>query len=305
MDDRTVIREGIFEWNTMDDRTVIREGIFNRSVRINKAIFDGCGLIATYTNEESHAVSIWAEDTGLLVKTIVGHTDTIRDIAFDGKGLLASCSQDRTIRICDVASGDCISIFRPRVNHSRKRAADNLPPAKGDLQGDVFRVLFDGTGILATTDHSIVRLWDVVTGKCRVLYEGELVGLGWYNHGSAMAFDGCGNIALAMGGSSLNIRVYDTSTLTLIKSIPVGLAHINPSSTWSIGFDGRGHIVRSANDGEIQIYDTVSGELVNKLKVEAPAAWDKIWRHLVISDNGLLAGTCSGKTEGSIRMWLY
>jgi len=46
--------------------------------------------------------------TGNCLKTLEGHTSYVTSIHFDGNGLLASGSNDKTIRLWEVSTGNCL-----------------------------------------------------------------------------------------------------------------------------------------------------------------------------------------------------
>jgi WD40 repeat protein len=49
---------------------------------------------------------LWNTVTGLLIKSFLGHKSNVRSIAFSSDGLqLASCSDDKTIKIWDLGTG--------------------------------------------------------------------------------------------------------------------------------------------------------------------------------------------------------
>jgi len=50
---------------------------------------DGKGLLAT-CYDHSYDITLWEVSTGKPLKKLVGHTNTVCKVAFDGNGLLAS-----------------------------------------------------------------------------------------------------------------------------------------------------------------------------------------------------------------------
>ena len=72
----------------------------------------------------------------------MGHTDAIRSVDFDGKGLLASGSDDKTIRLWEVSTGNCLKTLVGHTNY-------------------VMSVYFDGKGLLASgSGDRTIRLWE-------------------------------------------------------------------------------------------------------------------------------------------------
>ena len=84
-----------------------------------------------------------------------GHTESVNRVVFspDGK-MLASASQNRTIRIWDVATG------------AHKLTGHNAY---------IYSVAFspDGKTLASGSENGRIRLWDITTGQYRVTLEGH------------------------------------------------------------------------------------------------------------------------------------
>eukprot|EP01051_Picozoa_sp_SAG22_P001453 SAG22_NODE_57_length_23647_cov_11.746688_7_plen_79_part_00 len=78
---------------------------------------------------------------------MVGGDSDVRSVAFDASGgTLASGSDDQTVKLWDVASGECL---RTLEGHSRHSA--------------VYSVAFDASGgtLASGSGDQMVKLWDV------------------------------------------------------------------------------------------------------------------------------------------------
>jgi len=61
-------------------------------------------------------IDVWDSQTGSLVNRLEGHTDTVTSVAFSPEAaMVASCSEDHTIRIWNVPSYDCRCILEGRI----------------------------------------------------------------------------------------------------------------------------------------------------------------------------------------------
>jgi WD40 repeat protein len=108
-------------------------------------------------------------ESGEQLKTFVGHSGLVKSVAYSPDGrLLASCGRDTTIRIWDIASGNCLKTLGTDDFFTSSMVCFSL---------DSKQILFGG---------DTLQLWDIKTGRCLRTFEGHT--------------DSVGSIALSRNG---------------------------------------------------------------------------------------------------------
>ncbi len=83
-----------------------------------------------------------------LINTLSGHKGSVTSVSFDREGLLASGSNDTTIKLWNTKTGECL---RTLTGHG----------------SFVNSVSFDAEGLLASgSADSTIKLWNTTTGEC-------------------------------------------------------------------------------------------------------------------------------------------
>eukprot|EP01052_Picozoa_sp_SAG31_P025190 SAG31_NODE_2195_length_6220_cov_9.014703_1_plen_439_part_10 len=132
--------------------------------------------------------SQWHDLTTVL-QTLEGHSRGVNSVAFDASGgTLASGSHDQTVKLWDVASGECL---RTLEGHS-----DSVESVAFDASG----------GTLASGSHDqTVKLWDVASGECLRTLEGHSDSV------ESVAFDASGG-TLASGSDDQTVKLWDVAS---------------------------------------------------------------------------------------------
>ncbi len=170
-------------------------------------------------------IRLWRVDNGEQISILQGHTQLINCVDFSPEGdFLASCSEDETIRLWDIESGETTRQF---VEHGR-----------------FIRFSPDGR-ILASASHdNKIRLWDVSTGMEIKTLEGHTDRI------NSLSFSNDGQ-TIASASWDQTIRFWNVITGEQIAQL---IGHLDKVS--SIEFNPKKNIVASGSaDRTIRFWD--------------------------------------------------
>jgi len=171
------------------------------------------------------------------------HTAVIRRISVDRENrLLATASQDKTIRLWDAGTGSLLRIIRPPVgegNEGQLFAVALAPDGKTVATGGLTQ--YEG-GISKPIDFAIF-LFDAGTGRLLRRLKGLPNGI------THLVFSRDGRYLAACLGEE-GIRIYRTSDYTLAKE-----DKDYGESSWGADFDATGGLVTTSRDGYLRRYD--------------------------------------------------
>ena len=172
-------------------------------------------------------VRLWDARTGEHKKTLEGHSDSVRCVAFSPDGLtLASGGdiKDKTIRLWDVPTG----ALRLTLDGNTNRVSSIAYSPDG--------------ATLASCSDGIIRIWDARSGKEQQVLKPS-------SGGSIVAYSPVADTLVSAGGKS--IRLWDTRTLTLLKNLET-----TTGSVTSVGLTPDGNtLATGSSDGTILVWD--------------------------------------------------
>jgi WD40 repeat protein len=199
-----------------------------------------------------------------------GHSKSlwVSSVAFSPNGqMLASCSFDRTVKLWDVHSGECLRTFEGHTNW-------------------LWTVAFssDGKTVASGGDDQTARLWNIATGESKILKDHQ----GWV---WSVTFSPDDQF-LATGSYDKTIRLWNVSTGKCLKILE---GHEN--SVWSLAFSPDGQILASGSlDYTVKFWNVSSGECFNTLRGHS-----KEVRSIAFSADGQILA--SGSFDQTIRLW--
>ena len=201
--------------------------------------------------------------------SLEGHTSTVTKIVFSPDGAtLASVSEDRTIRLWDVATG----------THKHTLTGHN---------SYIYSVAFspDGLTLASGSENGRIRFWNVITGQYRVTLEGHSSSVG------SVAFSPDGQ-TLASGSSDHTIRLWNATTGLYKVTLEGHSETIN-----SVAFSPDGQTLASgSSDRTIRLWNATTGFHEQTLTGHTQEVYDVSF----IEDGKILASRGGNNT---IRLW--
>jgi WD40 repeat protein len=205
-------------------------------------------------------------------KQFNGATNLVWSVAFNPNGqYLASGSEDRTIRVWNLVTGECVQTLS---EHSRRIWSVAYSPIANPEHL-----------IASSSDDHTIKLWQPSTGKCLQTLHGHL---NWVN---SVTFSPNGTL-LASGGGDNTVKLWDVQTGKCLHTFEGHSRWV-----WSVAFDAKGQVLASASgDGTIKLWHIKQRECIATIPVEGGF----VSAIAFSSTNGFLAASCG---DTAIRIW--
>ena len=223
-------------------------------------------LLATGTFD---MMRLWSVETGELVRTIEGHSDMVRSVAFAASPeIFATASDDRTVKVWQTRSGALLHTLKDHSDWVRSVAIDS-----------------HGRTLASGSDDRTIKIWDIERGTVRHTLRGHI------SFVMSVVFDPSGAI-LASGGYDATVRIWDAHRGQLRRTMQG-----HDSFVACVVFDRKGKTLASGGgDGTVKIWDPQSGKLLRTVEGHTAAI-----HSIAYSPDGRLFASFSD--DQTIRLW--
>ena len=213
------------------------------------------------------SINLFAQDFHFT--PLEGHTSRITELVFSADGsTLASASEDRSIRLWDVATG----------THKHTLTGHN---------SYIYAIAFspDGSTLASGSQNGKIRLWNATTGQYRVTLEGHQS----YIYSLAYSPDGK---TLVSGSADRTIRLWDATTRQYRVTLEGHTESVN-----SVAFSPDGKTLASGSaDQTIRLWDATTGFHQQTLSGHTGSIYD-----ISFIQNGQTIASMS--SDRTVRLW--
>lgn len=184
-------------------------------------------------------VLLWNVATGAAGPELAGHTGTVQNLAWSPDGrLLATPSNDKTVRVWDAATGKSI-----------RTLTFELPMAAAAFSPD-------GRWLAVAGASGVFEVWDVTTwAKLRDFHGGT--NSNYYS----LAFNADGS-RLVTGAGNNTATVWDPATGALLVELR---GHVTPVTAVAFSPDGQ-QVISGDQSGEVRVWDIQSGQTLATMR---------------------------------------
>ncbi|MBD2362563.1 serine/threonine protein kinase [Anabaena minutissima FACHB-250] len=263
-------------------------------------------------------IHLYSSTTGELLRTLTGHSGIVRSIAISSDGqLLASYSDEDSIRLWDVATGRTIRTFTGHSGMSSLAFSNDgqflasgdgyairlwdvatgrtirtfTRPHPSNIVGAYLTIAIssDGQLLASCSDHKTIRLWDVATGRKIRTFTGHSDRV----YPVAISRDGQ---LLASCMDDRTIKLWDVATGREIRTFT---GHFN--RLYSVAISSNGQLLASCmDDRTIKLWDVATGR-----EIRTFTGHSGIVRSIAISSDGQLLASIGGgyKCDNTIKLW--
>jgi WD40 repeat protein len=203
------------------------------------------------TTEEPTSSWTWSRQKTRTARTLGDYAGAVNEIAYHPDGsLLATSSNDKTVRLWDAATGSAVQVLRGHTS--------GVSPLAFSLDGKLLASASNWPGGQRWGEKidTAVRTWDPGTGRRVQVLRGHAYAV------NALAFSPDSRL-LASASLDQTVKVWDDAdaprhTLTAKRLISRVLSN-NP--LWSVAFSPAGTwIAGGGNDKTVRLWDTVTGQ---------------------------------------------
>ncbi|HKI17804.1 MAG TPA: WD40 repeat domain-containing protein, partial [Isosphaeraceae bacterium] len=253
-------------WDPIQASALLPQQIRNRALLLGLEPLIRGAEIRLAGLGQGHALLCWRAslESPALVRTLSGHGRQVRALAVTGDGRVVSGSDDGTVKLWDLNSGQEQSTLSGHGGRVRALAVT------GD--GRVVSGSYDGT----------VKVWDLNSGQEQSTLSG---------HGGrvrALAVTGDGRVV--SGSDDGTVKVWDLNSGQEQRTLSG-----HGGGVRALALTGDGRVVTGSDDGTVKVWDLASGHEERALSGHGGRV-----RALAMTGDGRVV---SGSSDGTVKVW--